>query len=394
MAYREISVARQDTLEERGGIKHNATTNKPQIFDTVNKTWVDLPVGGGGGASPTLVVVNKNETMNNKDVTVKSSDNLFNQTKNMGANNYLIFELPWLGDYIVSYLGHLGETITLNVNVPSVGGVTVEASISYPSFAAATDAQVSQMVALHYQDQIDLSTIWSVGDTRKLSLSSMQAPNPNSSQTWAAQDITITILDFNHTDLATPINGHTKAALTLQTREVLNNNSQGYNQAGHIYVNGDSSNDMTFTKWSNLYMRTYMNDKVFNAFPSEIKSAIKPSKHYRHTTYNGTASEQVIDNLFLPSYPEIFGTASYGSYVATNPVEGTQFKYYETAANRIKNGNNNGVSNGVAQYWWEGSASSFYYSSYGYYWCYVDTSGSANFGYGTAAFGLAPAFAM
>ena len=137
-----------------------------------------------------------------------------------------------------------------------------------------------------------------------------------------------------------------------------------------------------------------MNSVVFNAFDSSFKSMIKPSSHYRHTTYNGTESEQVTDNLFLPSYPEIFGTAPYGNYVVTNPVEGTQFSYYATSSNRIKYGNNNGSSNGVSQYWWEGSASSYFNSSVGYRWCLVTTDGYADYTGGSFARGLAPAFVM
>ena len=121
---------------------------------------------------------------------------------------------------------------------------------------------------------------------------------------------------------------------------------------------------------------------------------IKPSKHYRHTTYNGTASELVTDTLFLPSYPEIFGTASYQYYVATSPVEGTQFDYYKTSSNRVKYPNNNGNAGSSAVIWWQGSPSSSYNSSGGYRWCLVTTNGSSNYYNGNNAYGLAPAFAM
>lgn len=236
---------------------------------------------------------------------------------------------------------------------------------------------------------------WEVGNTRKIHLNAMTAPNPNSSNTWAAQNITVVIVAHDHTDLATAVNGHTKACITVQCREVLNNCTAAYNDAGHIYVNGDSAKDMSFTKWSNLYMRTYLNSTVWGAIPSgDFKSAIRASKHYRHVDYNGTSSEQVTDTLFLPSYPEIFGTAAYSYYVATSPVEGTQFEYYQTASNRIKYGNNDGVANSTAQCWWQGSASSLYGSSNGYNWCYVNTGGSAGSGNGNYAYGLAPAFAM
>ena len=276
-----------------------------------------------------------------------------------------------------------------HIPVDDEGGITI------PTWADGTDEEIIEALEKHYNDEINLTEYWSVGDERVIQLNSMQAPNPNSSSTWAEQDITIVIVAMNHTDLATPINGHTKACITVQTREVLNNNTSAYSQSGHIYVDGNSSYDKTFTKWSNLYMRTYLNSIVLGAFSSgAFKSAIKPSKHYRHTTYNGTGSEQVTDTLFLPSYPEVFGTVSYSNYVVTSPTEGTQFEYYQTESNRIKYGNNNGASNGTAQYWWTGSASSLYYSSLGYCWCTGYTSGSVTAPLGGSASGLAPAFAM
>lgn len=269
-------------------------------------------------------------------------------------------------------------------------------SVEIVTWADGTDEQIAAMLDAYYNDQITWDDMgWAIGDVRTIHLDSMQAPNPNSGTTLPSQDITLVILDHDHTDLATSINGHTKACITVQTREVLNNytnsNSDGING---IYVNGDSSYDTSFTKWSSLYMRTYLNSVVWGAFPSTFKSAIKESSHYRHTTYNGSASESVTDNLFLPSYPEIFGTESYSYYAVTNPTEGTQFKYFETSSNRIKYGNNNGASNGTAVRWWEGSASSYYRSGSGYYWCVVNAGGAANDNFGNRANGLAPAFAM
>lgn len=263
------------------------------------------------------------------------------------------------------------------------------------SFADGTDAEIKAMLDAYYEDKLTWEDMgWAVGDTRLIHLDAMQAPNPNSSSTWAAQDITVVIVAHDHTDLVTAINGHTKACITVQTREVMNNNTSSYNTSGHIYVNGDSSYDKTFIKWSNLYMRTYMNDIVWGAFPTDFKSVIKTSKHNRHTAYNTSASEVVNDNLFLPSYPEIFGTASYSYYTVTSPVEGTQFAYYATSANGIKYGNNNGSPNGTAQRWWQGSASNYSPTNYGYRWCRVNTEGPASTGTGNYACGLAPAWAM
>ena len=260
--------------------------------------------------------------------------------------------------------------------------------LSIVPFSTGTDAQIAAMLDAYYNNEITWQEMgWAVGDTRLIHFDAMQEANPNSGSTRAAQDMTIVIVAHDHTPLASAINGHSNACITVQTREIMS--------GGFIFINGNSSRDSYFTKWSNLYMRTYMNNTVLGAIPSgDFKSAIKQSKHYRHTTYNGTASEEVTDTLFLPSYPEIFGTESYSYYVATNPVEGTQFDYYATASNRIKYVNNNGVPSASAQYWWQGSASSFYDTSDRYCWCRVRSDGGSSFGDGTSNGGLAPAWAM
>lgn len=302
------------------------------------------------------------------------------------------------------YRNNNGQTAEASKLYVNIEGQSVEVweggGLVIAPFATATDEQIAAMLDAYYADEITWQDMgWNVGDTRLIHLNSMTAPNPYTGN-WDAQDITIVIVAHDHTDLATPINGHTKACITVQTRECMNNESVASHSStntlnGHIYVNGDSSYDTTFTKWSNIYMRTYMNSTVLNAISSgDFKNAIKPSNHYRHTTYNGTESEQVTDTLFLPSYPEVFGTASYSKYVATNPVEGTQFDYYATSANIVKQGNNNGVANGTAQYWWEGSTSSYKDPYDGYFWCRVTASGSINYSDGTYAYALAPAWAM
>ena len=274
----------------------------------------------------------------------------------------------------------------------------ITVAVKIVTWAAGTDAEIANMIEAHYADEIDISDYWSVGDTRLIHLNSMQAPNPNSSETLPAQDITVVIVAIDHNNLAEAINGHTKAAITVQTREVLHEHPKNTETTGinGIYVNGTSSVDTTFNKWSDLYMRTYLNSIVLGAIPSgNFKAAIKQSKHYRHTTYNGSTSEEVTDYIFLPSYPEIYGTAASSEYTPTNPVEGTQFDYYITTANRYKHGNNNGVPEdpdwGV--FWWNGSSGSKEYGDYGYTWGYVGSTGG-DCDRGDYAHGLAPAWTM
>ena len=341
-------------------------------------------------SSPVIVIKNKDSEFTGVDFTVSGGD--FTDTVTMPDDDSISVEVPYVGTYAIEW-----EDGSNTVDVTDIGDTIVvpKIVIDVVPFSTGTDEQIKTMLDAYYANKLTWSEMgWAIGDTRTISLAQMSCPNPNSSSSLSATNITVVIVDHDHTDLATPINGHTKACITVNFRECIGSLGSWNGRDGSIYINGDSSKDTTFTKWSNLYMRTYLNSTVLGAMSSTFKAGIKPSTHYRHTTYSGNTSEQVTDNLFLPSYPEIYGTASFDYYVATNPTEGTQFAYYQTTSNRIKYGNNNGSPNSTAAYWWMGSASSGWNSSSGYYWCRVNTDRSADRDSGVIALGLAPAFVM
>ena len=262
-------------------------------------------------------------------------------------------------------------------------------------FATATDAQIAEALQKHYLDEIDLSQVegWEVGATRLIRLNAMQAPNPESSKTWSAQYITIVIIGHDHTDLATPINGHSKAAITVQTREVLSGVNAG--MGGNVYIDGSNQGDWSFTKWSDNYIRSYLNSTVYNAFSNTFKPLIKSSKHYRHTGYNTSTSEEVTNNIFLLSFPDVFGGSIYEYYTPTNPYEGSRFEYYAISSNnRMKSINNNGSPVSGTVEWWLSSTSSQYNQSWGYYWLAQSNGTAITQFYGAQMAYLAPAWAM
>lgn len=325
------------------------------------------------------------------------------------------------GSFVVSIVWD-GETYTSDTVAVSAAGnysATIDL-LKIVTFEDGTDDEIAAMLDAYYNNKITWQDMgWAIGNTRKIHLDPIAAPNGDSG-TWAAQDITVVIVAHDHTDLPTDINNHSKACITVQMKETI---SKTDGTGGTIYIDGNSGTDMSFTKWANLYMRTYLNGAVLNSITyskknsaalgsnTSFKDMIKPSLHYRLST-NGSnpmtanktdgssvdrTKEPVTDTLFLPSYTEIFGNTKYNYYLSgatPSSEEGTQFEYYETAANRIKYPNNQGTASSTAQIWWQGSASSYYHSSNGYYWCGVDTDGSADSSRGSFALGLAPAFAM
>lgn len=361
-----------------------------------------------GKATQTITLSSNSVTLDNNYLTanVTVSDNVgalsvssSNTSVVLASVNSDTITLIRQGSYTTSKSATITVTAAATNNYnQQTASISVTANyLQIVSFASGTDAQIKAMIDAYYNDEITWEQMgWAVGNTRTIHLNSMTAPNPNSGNTWAAQDITIVIVAHNHHDLSTPINGHTKACITVQTREVLNNCTDQYGSIYHMYLNGDAEKDTVFTKWANLYIRTYLNNTVLNAIPSgDFKSCIKPSKHYRHTASDTSAAEQVIDTLFLPSYPEVFGNAApdYNNYVVTSPAEGTQLSYYATSANRIKYGNNDGVSNNVSQCWWLGSPDSRHDVN-GYIWLGVLYDGTLNASYGTFAAAVAPVWCM
>lgn len=269
------------------------------------------------------------------------------------------------------------------------------------TFENGTDDQIAAMLKAHYNGDIDIADHWSVGDKRKIHLNQVTV-NDSGNKTWAAQDITIVITAIKQHDLATPINGKTKAAITCQTRECVTD--------GRISWDMTRANvtDSTKVHWTGIALRTFCNGTFLStAMPSAIQSIIKPVSRTVLATRgcSGTGSnetvnkttETVTDSIFLPTYPEIYGNTAYNCYMSnTTPAgeEGTQWEYYKTSSNRIKYGNDGGNANSTAQYWWMGSPSTYWSSSNEYGWCCVDTDGDAYFNYGYSASGFAPAFAM
>lgn len=201
------------------------------------------------------------------------------------------------------------------------------------TFADGTDEEIAKMVQAHYNDKINISDYWAVGDTRSVSLSAMSATGVGESH--RAQTVQFVIGDFNHDDLTTPINGHTKAAITLLQKDCLmdaanaSNPVDGEHNAENGYMNSTNTN---VGGWKSCARRTWCNNVYFNALPSTWQSMVKTVNKKVSVGNNSSTIETVQDKIFLAAEIEIFGSATY-SFAG----EGTQYTYYKNAtANRYK----------------------------------------------------------
>lgn len=397
----------------------DAGTYKAKFTPTKNYNWSDGSTtakeinwnigkaAGSSSLSKTSTTINMSSSTTDTVTVTRTGDG----TVSASSSNSNIANVSVSGT-TVTITGKAKGTATITVSVaegknhlaPSNKTIAVTVKTLEPKPPAdATLDEIGEMIDAGYNDpDFDITDYWAVGNPMTVDVAQMTNPNTGVSGTspWPAQKLTFVVTAFNHHTLATPINGKTKALITMQARECLNKPGTNWNKPNlGAYVNGNSDYDMTFTKWSQLPLRTWLNGTFLNALPAKLKSMIKPIKH-NMLNNNGASSkttESVTDSVFLPTYPEVFGNTAWSYYlnnVTPAGEEGTQWPYYATASNRIKYGNNNGASDGSACYWWEGSPSSYYNSSFGYYWCRVDADGNAAHYGGYSAFGVAPAFCL
>lgn len=273
-----------------------------------------------------------------------------------------------------------GKTIFLNSN-GELSAKSDESALKIVTFANGTNEEIANMIQAHYDDKINIADYWAVGDTRTVSLSAMAATGVGESH--RAQSVKFVIGGFNHDDLTSPINGHTKAAITLLQKDCLmdatseHNSTNGSNDKELGYMNSSKTNA---GGWKNCARRTWCNHVYFKALPTTWQSMIK-TVNKKTSVGNGSSTiETVQDKIFLAAEIEIFGSTTYS---ATG--EGTQYQYYKNAtANRYK-----------LPKWSSSSASHIYlerspFSGNTAGFCSEDSNGHANGDNASSAYALAP----
>ena len=201
------------------------------------------------------------------------------------------------------------------------------------TFAGGTDAEIAKMIQAHYNNKINIADYWAVGDTRTVSLSAMSATGVGESH--RAQTVQLVILGFEHDDLATAINGHSKAAVSVGLKDCLmdatsaSNANNGSADTEKGYMNSTNTN---VGGWKNCARRTWCNNVFFSALSSTWQSMVKTVNKKVSVGNNSSTIETVQDKIFLAAEIEIFGSTTY-SFAG----EGTQYQYYKNAtANRYK----------------------------------------------------------
>lgn len=332
----------------------------------------------------TLTVTTEEASLYGKEVTVTSGSQKVTGTfSNSGS---VTLRIPWMGDTTISATDGT-DTTTATVNIAEFGK-SYNAELSFfkiVTFADGTNGQIAAMINAHYNNKINLQDYWAVGNKRKVNLSAMSATGV--SESHRAQAVEFAIAGFNHDDLTTAINGHTKAAVTLTQVDCL---MDAECAAGTKYGSSNTenermnSNNTNVGGWESCEMRTWCNSVYYNALPSVFKNAVKEVNKKTSAGNSSMTIKTTTDKIFLLSEIEIFGSIS-----LSVRGEGTQYQYYKNAvANRYKLPKF--LSSSGGSLWWQRSPK----SSSANRFCCVGTNAEYNYNYAFDSLGIAPCFCL
>ena len=253
----------------------------------------------------------------------------------------------------VTLKGTGSATVTVSVaagsnhNAPSNKTCSVTGSIISSTLASNSWATIAAVSAAG-----NANSFWSVGDEKTITVN--------------GETITLVIMGFNHDDLASG----GKAGITFGMKHLMKDTRQ---------MNTSNTNSGGFTGSA---MYTWLQNTLLGQLPTDLKNVIKS---VNKKTSAGSASSTINTNamkLFLFSEVEIFGSTTYSA-----AGEGSQYSYFATAANRIKNLQNGA---GSANSWWERSPS----ASGSSHFCFVGSSGSAYYHHANLSWGVCFGFCV
>mgnify|MGYP002711180337 CR=1 FL=1 len=328
----------------------------------------------------TLTVTTEEASLYGKAVTVTSgSQEVTGTFSNSGSVTLII---PWMGDTTISATDGT-DTSTATVNIAEYGN-SYNAELSFfkiVTFADGTDEEIAKMIEAHYNNKLNIADYWAVGDKRKVNLSAMMNTTVVG-ESHRAQTVEFAIAGFEHDDLTTAINGHTKAAVTLTQVDCLMDaecaagTKDGNNNTENGYMNNQSSNA---GGWEYAGRRIWCNNTYYNALPSAFKNIVKEVNKKTSAGNKSTTIKTTADKIFLLSEIEIFGSRTYS--VAG---EGNQYQYYKNATAKYKLPKWSSSTNSAT--WWQRSP----YSGNIVSFCYVSASGIVSYTNVTNSYGIAP----
>lgn len=297
--------------------------------DTSASVSVDCKTDGGTPSASisyfkaTLTV----KVINGNGATVTATDGAGHTYTGTATSGSVAMTVYAAGTYTVSSKlnGTAGYT-TKKVEIKTNGGsYTATVLQNAGPFATASDEVVGAMIDAAQAGDLDLSTVWSVGDTRTITISSFTGAY---TATHASQQIDIVITSFDDYN-------NSGAKMQFDMKDGL-----------AAYERMNASNTGTYTA-TDMYKTVLPN--YANALPSWLKSRLHPFSVMVNPSGSGTNVTTLTNQkLALRSEWEVFGAKSYAVAGQAEASGGKQISYYAAQSNRIKKMGHTGS----AFYWW------------------------------------------
>lgn len=231
-----------------------------------------------------------------------------------------------------------------------VSGTWQQFARSLPAMGTPLEQWTWEQIVILANSGEDVTQYFAVGDQKNLVLTTGEV-------------VPVVIGDFNHNTITN--SGGAKAPIAFTFKNCLNT----------TYAMNTSNTNVG--GWDGSNMRTTHMVNIFNTFPAELRAdgAVKYVDVVATAGNNSTTLKTSSDRLRLHSITELGLTYSYAG------TEGTKYAYY-ASGNRVK------TVNGNASTYWTRSA----YTSYSDYFCYVGSSGTADYTIAYYAIGVACGF--
>lgn len=224
-------------------------------------------------------------------------------------------------------------------------GVSVECgkSFNYVPWATGTDEQIAAMVAAADRGEINLSDYWTVGDTRRVLLSSMNGLNETESHD--SQYVEFVLMHAGGYELATPTeSGRTTCSFIVGMNNFLRYNTKTKNAEGRGAMDIDPP-ESSHLSWSTCDRRAWCNNEFRNAIPSPFRDIFKEFKCVGGVVATAflppipvPSRTTTIDYFTFPAENEVIGPTEKVTRYAFETERAATFQYdwYKTASNRRK----------------------------------------------------------
>ena len=299
------------------------------------------------------------KVINGNGATVTATDGAGHTYTGTATSGTVALTVYAAGTYTVSSKlnGTAGYT-TKKVEIKTNGGSYSAAVLqSGATFSAGSDEVIGAMIDAAQDGDLDLKTLWAVGDTRTITISSFTGAY---TATHASQQIDIVITSFEDYN-------DSGAVMQFDMKDGL---------AAYERMNASNTGTYTATDMYKTVLPNYV-----NALPEWLRTRLHPFKLMVNPSGSGTNVTTLTNQkLALRSEWEVFGAKSYAVAGQAEASGGKQISYYATQANRIKKQGHTGS----AYNWWLRSP----YSADGF--CICNTGGNPNDGGAPSSYLVAP----